>query len=587
MGGHNDPTHEQRAERLAAALAARGRADSVPPLHWVWRLVAVAGSAAIAGSVFMPWVPLRGLERVNLVGMAVTLSRIGVPRMMWVVPVAVGAAGVAAAFIPQRLVRGVALLVLAVALGAVSAVIRTDLLRAANAAALVPLTFRSFGPGVYVYVFGIAATCAAGLRTCWPSVAGRLIMVSVAAGGLVVSAVVPRLREPLPYVAVQPGGQRVGAEPARLVYVSVRNRARHPISIVDSPPAVPDSSVYVMSLSKEAAEGGTFIEVPPDIAFGQGTSFPLMVQADSSLEIDLEFRPAWEPVPGGIQMALPFAESAAGTYRVTLSNSALGRRVDAEFVVKPVGHSQTDAATLLVEVQQLFAQGEFAEAQQLAHRLGESFPATWAARRMRELYPQIETAVSLDSEIAGAENVLVQVARSESAGDVARAVRLIDTVRERLTLLKKALPSDARLSAMVEQVEQRRVALHRKVREREARRIFTDMRTAAEQGDIDKAGALASKLASDYSNTDPYADFSADIDRVLRIERLAHAFELVSIVHVGSKVQALLLNTETKKQITVGSGEVVAGDLRVVRIDDPVGTVLIEQAGIVHELTMK
>jgi len=507
----------------------------------MWRLVAVAGSGAIAVSVFMPWVPLRGLERVNLIGMTVTLSRIGVPRMMWVVPLAVGAAGVGAAFIPQRLVRGVTLLVLAVALGAVSAVIRTDLLRAANAAALVPVTFRSLGPGVYVYVLGIAVTCTVGLRTCWPSAAGRLIVVSVVAGGLVASAVVPRLPEPLPYVAVQPGGQRVGAEPARMVNVRVRNRTRHPVSIVDSPPAVPDSSVYVMSLSKEAADGGVFDEVPHGIAFGQGTSFPLTVQAADSLEIDLEFRPAWEPVPGGIQMAFPFAESAAGTYRVTLSDSALGRRVDAEFVVKPVSHSQTDAATLLAQVQQFVARNEFAEAQNLAQRLRESYPDTWAARRMLELYPQIEAAVSLDSEIAGTENVLLQVARSESDGDVAGAVRLIDTVRERLTTLKKTLPGNARLSAIVERVEQRRVVLRRKLRETEARRIFADMDTAAEQGDIDRAGTLASKLASDYSDTEPYAGFLADIDRALRIERLAHTFELVSIVHVGSKVQANLL----------------------------------------------
>jgi len=587
MGGQNDPTHELRAEQLAAALAARGRADSVQPLHWIWRLAAVAGSVAIAVSVFMPWVPLRGLERVNLVDLTVTLSRIGVPRMTWVVPLAAGAAGIAAAFIPRRSVRGVALLVPAVALGAMSAVVRSDLLRSANAAALVPLTFRSFGPGIYVYVFGIAATCAAGLRTCWSSPAGRLIVVAVAAGGLAVSAVVPRLREPLPHVAVQPGGERGGAEPARIVHISVRNRARHPISVVDSPPAVPDGSVYVMSLSKGAADGGTFTEVPPGIAFGQGTSFPLTIRADSSLDIDLEFRPAWKSVPGGTQMALPFAESAAGTYRITLFDSAFGRRVDAEFVVKPVSHPQTDAATLLAEVQMLVARNEFAEAQNLAQRLRESYHDTWAARQVRELYPHIEAAASLDPEIAVAENVLSQVARAESAGDVAGAVRLIDTVRERLVPLKKALPENARLSAMVERVERRRVALHRKVRETEARRIFADMQTAAERGDIERAGALASKLASDYSSTEPYADFMADIGRVLRIERLVHRFELVSIVHVGSKVQALLLDIETKKRITVGSGEVIAGDIRVVRIDDPVGTVLIEQADIAHELAMK
>ena len=587
MVEQNDPIPEQRTERLAVAMAAGGWDDSVPPVHGIWRLAGVAGSVAVAVSVYMPWIPLRGLERENLADLIATLSRIGVPSMIWVVPLAAGAAGLAAGFIRHRTIRGIILAAVTVALVTISALVRPDMVRAANAAALVPLTFRSFGPGIYVYASGLAAMCAAGFQTCWPSPTGRLTVIAFVAVGVVVSAVVPRLREPLPDIIVQPGGERIGAEPARIVHVSFRNRARHPISVVDSRPADPDSSVYVMSLDKRTMEDGTFTEVSPVTAFTQGTSFPVTIREKDSIDINLEFRPVWTSVPGSVQTSLPFGESAAGTYRISLANSAFSRRADTEFVVEPVSHPQTDAAALLAEVHKLVARAEFTEARIVAQRLEERYPATWATRQIRSLYPHIEASASLDSEIAGAEKVLLQVARFKSAGDTAADVRLLDTVRERLAPLKKALPEDTRLNTMVERVKEHTAALRRKMRETEVRRMFADMQTAVEQNDIDRAGALASKLVSDYSSIEPYAEMLPDIERVLRLERLVRRFELVSIVNVGSKVQALLLDTETGKRITVGSGDVIAGDVRVVRIDDPAGTVLIEQSDLNHELAVR
>ncbi len=579
-------TSEQQSVRAAAALAARDRAAAMSRPHWIWRVAGVAGSAALAVSVYLPWIPLRGLERVNLIELVVSLSRVGVPRVLWLVPLVVGAAGLIAACVPKPVIRGTGTVALALALGTVTLLVRTDLTRAADAASLVPLSVRSLGSGPYVYVLGIIVLLGAGLGTCWHSRTARVYTFVLLAVGLAVATLVPRVREPMPQIVVQAADARVDGEPVRTVHVAVRNRANHPISLVDTLPTVLDSSVYVVTMSKRDETVGTFVDLPLYEVTEPETLLPREVPGKSTAELEFEFRPAWEPIPAGSR-APPFAASAAGRYRIRMSNVALGRSVETEFTVEPVAHPETDALRLLDQVRRLVAASEFAGAGAAAERLAESYPGTWAARRLRQLRPRIDAAASLDTELAVAEDALAQSARRESGGDVAEAARLVETACERLDSLKEAVADNDRLRAMIERLERRRTTLQSALRERDAGRIYGAMQAAADDGDYTRAAALASQLREDYSTTRTYADALPDVGRMLRLAALAGRFKLVSIVRVGNQVHALLRDAETDAQLTVSSGEIINGDIRVVRIDDSARSVLIRQGNLTHELTMR
>jgi len=585
MPREDDIIPEQLDERLAAVLLARDRTDRVVPSHWIWRIVGVAGSAAVAVSAFLPWLPLRGVERENLIELVATLTRIGVPHTLWLIPPVLGLAGIVVSIIRHRQpLRGVAMVALAAAGIGSTTIFRPDLLRAFNAAALMPMGVASFGSGPYLYAAGITAMCVSGFLTCWRYRRARIFVLATVACGLAVCLLVPRLRDPFPRLTVRPGDGRAETEPVRIVHVQVENRKRYPISVVDAPPDMPNPDVYVLSLSKRNADLGTFTEVPVYTVSTPATSFPLTVGRRSSIELGLEFRPAWETVPDGGPV---FAVSAAGTYLLRLSSSARGRRVERQFVVEPVGHPETAAAALLDEVRHLVAEPAFAEAKAVAQRLSDSYPNSWAAGELEQLAPYINAAASLDAEIAVAEQALARAAQLESGGAFAEAAALIETTGQRLDSLAEKLPDDRRLAEVAERVARRHIGLRAELHSTQAHRLFGKMRAALDAGDIEQAGGLARKLDADYSTSAGYAELRPEIERTLRREALAQRFKLVSIVHVGPQVRALLRDTVADKSVTVRSGDLINDDIRVTRIDDPAGTVLLAQGDVTHKLDLK
>jgi len=579
-------TPDKQTERLVSAAIERKAKSPTPEVHWVWRPVGLAGSVATAGSVFLPWIPLRSLEQINLVELVTTLSRIGIPRMLWMLPLALGTAGIAATFVRHRTVRGITFFVFGLILGVVTVLARTDLFRAAETAAIVPLTVGTMGSGIYLYTFGVAMMAGAGLCTCWPSRTGRILAVSAALLAVTVVVVVPVFRQALPQVSVRVGEAQIQDVPARTVHVRIRNRSRRTISIVESPPAESDISVYTLSLSKGDESGGEPRQIPLRRMMRPEMSFPLTVREGADVEMELIFRPVWEKVAGNITVS-PFAESVAGTYRISLSSSGGTREVAAEFVVEPVSHHETDAIGLLDEVERLIAGKNFEQAQEVARRLEESYPTTWAASQTQRLIPQLDAVASLDSAVAGALNVLEKADRLEANGEFAGAIQLIDSTRQQINTLVGKLPDNDDLISIAERLADRHDRLAGKLMDIEARRLAIEMQDAEADNDNERAVELAAKLESEYSSARIYSELQPYVERVLRIDEVVHRFELISIVQVGTQVSALLRDGLLDKQIAVRADDVIDPNVHILRIDRSAGTVLIEYEDVQFELTIE
>ncbi len=542
-------------------------------------------SMVIVVSVWLPWLPLRGLDRVNLPELAAGLSRVGIARWIWIVPIVIGAVGAVASLVPRRTIRGPLIAVMASVAAVYTVSVTGEFISAMRAVTIMPLVPSVAGPGVLAYLLGLIGMLGAGCFECIQFRRGRWIAAGCVGCLVVISVMSPTLRTPRPIVSIQSWGDRSGETPVRHVTVKVQNRGWSPMRMVDSIPEKPSPSTYRISLYRIMDDTARAVPVSLETFMADEPDYPVIVPEKGDVEFKFEFRPVWTKVPKntGIDM---FNVSAAGRYKFTIENSFHHTVSETVFDVKPVEHIETDAAMLLAEVRGLVDSGEYARAETLAHRIIDAYPTTKAAETVAGITAYIEVGASLDQQLATIKNSIKEADKARATGDFGRAKDLLDQNIDKVDKLLEVVPDESRLTELRARMAARRVQVETDRRREQANDIAARMKSLADRGAISAAADLARILKDKFADTSAYTEFQTDINTLLRKQAIAGKFNLMSIGSAAGVIMARLQNVNSGKQVTVKIGDRLENQITVVRIDKRHGTVELEQAGTTVLISM-